>query len=77
MKLEKYLSNVHNWLLANKLIRNVNKTEYTIIASRQKLSQIINEPGLSIGSESVSRFSSTETLGVIVDESFTWRDQSD
>ena len=68
MKLEKDLSNVHNWLLANKLTLNVKKTEYMIIGSRQKLSQIINEPVLSIGSESVSRVSSTKTLGVIVDE---------
>ena len=48
-----------------------------ITGTRQKLSQIINEPVLSIGSESVSRVSSTKTLGVIVDERITWRDQID
>ena len=65
MKLEKDLSNVHNWLLGNKLTLNVKKTEYMIIGSRQKLFQIINEPVLSIGSESISSVSSTKTLGVI------------
>ena len=31
------LENSHKWLLANKLTLNVNKTEYMIIGSRQKL----------------------------------------
>ena len=57
--------------------RRGRKTEYMIIGSRQKFSQIINEPVLSIGSESVSRVSSTKTLGVIVDERFTLRIQID
>ena len=53
----------------------MNKTEYIIIGSRQKLSQLINETVLTIGSENISRVSSTKTLGVIVDERITWRDQ--
>ena len=48
-----------------------------IIGSRQKLSQVINELVLTIGSESLSRVSSTKTLGVVVDERITWRDQVD
>ena len=46
-----------------------------IIGSRQKLSQVVNEPVLTIDSESISRVSSTKTLGVIVDERITWREQ--
>ena len=47
-----------------------------IIGSRQKLSQVVNESVLTIDSESISRVSSTKTLGVIVDERITWRDQT-
>ena len=75
MKLDQDLCNVRHWLLANKWAFNVNKTEYIIIGSRQKLSQLINETVLTIGSENISRVSSTKTLGVIVDERITWRDQ--
>ena len=48
-----------------------------IIGSRQKLSQVVNESVLTIDSESISRVSSTKTVGVIVDERITWRDQID
>ena len=33
------LSNVYEWLSANKLTLNMTKTEFMLIASRQKLSQ--------------------------------------
>ena len=36
-----------------------------LIGSRQRLSQIISDPILSIGSESIKRVSSTKTLGVM------------
>ena len=39
-----------------------------IIGSRQKLSQVVNEPVLTIDSESISRVSCTKTLGVIADD---------
>ena len=76
-KLEKDLKNVHHWLLANKLILKVSKTEYMLIGSKQKLSQVTIDPALSIDSDSINRFSSTKTLGVIVDECITWRDHID
>ena len=71
------LNNVHWWLLTNKLIFNVKKTEYMLIGSRQRLSQIDTEPILSIASKSIKRVSSTKTLGVIVDECITWKDHID
>ena len=40
-KLNTELNNVHHWLLANELSLNISKTEYMIIGSRQRLSQII------------------------------------
>ena len=75
-KLESDLNNVHNWLLVNKLTLNVKKTEYMLIGSRQKLSQVKIDPDLHIGSESIGRVSSTKTLGVLVDENITWRNRN-
>ena len=76
-KLESDLNNVHNWLLTNKLTLNVRKTEYMLIGSRQKLSQVKIDPDLHIGSEGIGRVSSTKTLGVLVDENITWRNHID
>ena len=76
-KLKSDLNNVHNWLLTNKLTLNVRKTEYMLIGSRQKLSQVKIDPDLHIGSEGIGRVSSTKTLGVLVDENITWRNHID
>ena len=65
------------WLLANKLTLNAKKPEFMLIGSRQRLSQIISHPILSIGSESIKRVSSTKTLGVMLDECITWKDHID
>ena len=45
-----------------------------LTGSRQRLSQIISDPILSIGSESIKHVSSTTTLGIMVDECITWKD---
>ena len=42
------LSNVYEWLSANKLTLNMTKTEFMLIASRQKLSQFTESPSLTI-----------------------------
>ena len=65
------------WLLANKLTLNEKNPEFMLIGSRQRLSQIISDPILLIGSESIKRVSSTKTLGVMVDECITWKDHID
>ena len=65
-KLETDLTNVHNWLLINKLTLNVQKTEYMLIGSRQKLSQVKSDLNLHIGSEGISRVSTTKTLSVLM-----------
>ena len=75
--LEIELNKVHTWLLANKLTLNVDKTEYMLIGSRQRLSQVISDPILSMGSEGIKRTLSTKTLGVVVDECLTWKDHID
>ena len=43
-KLNDKLNNIHNWLLANKLTVNVDKSEYMLIGSRQRLAGIDSDP---------------------------------
>ena len=42
------LSNIHKWLLCNKLTLNTTKTEFMLIGSRQKLSRLSEFLELSI-----------------------------
>ena len=58
------LSNVYEWLSANKLTLNMTKTEFILIASRQKLSQFTESPSLTINNQ----VTSAKSLGVYVDQ---------
>ena len=58
------LSNVYKWLSANKLTLNMTKTEFMLIASRQKLSQFTKSPSLTINENATS----AKSLGVCVDQ---------
>ena len=62
------LENVHQWLLANKLTLNKDKTEYMIIGSRQRISNIVTDPKIELGESVIKRVHKTKTLGVIIDE---------
>ena len=43
------LNNIHQWLVANKLTFNVDKTEYMIIGTRQKLNHLSHDMEVRIG----------------------------
>ena len=62
------LENIHKWLLANKLTLNVNKTEYMIIGSRQKLQNTLmnSNINIAIGGNEVKQVLTTKSLGVII-----------
>ena len=49
------LENVHQWLLANKLTLNKQKTEYMIISSRQRISNKIGDPKIELGESEIKR----------------------
>ena len=59
-KLNNELSNVYNWLSANKLTVNVDKSEYMLIGSRQRLAGIDSEPIINIGGKNLRRVSKTK-----------------
>ena len=50
---------MHNWLLDNKLTVNVDKSEYMLIGSRQRLAGIDVEPIINIGGKNLRRVSKT------------------
>ena len=76
-KLNTDFENVHKWLISNKLTLNVEKTEYMIIGSRNRLNQIHSNPEIVIGEQTIERVARKEFLGVIVDEKLNWQEQVD
>ena len=76
-KLNNDLEKVHAWLTANKLTLNSNKSEYMIIASRQKLNSIdATTTNISIAGQQITRVKSTESLGIIIDEQLKWHEHN-
>ena len=69
------LENVHQWLLANKLTLNKDKTEYMIIGSRQRISNLVTDPKIELGESVIKRVHKSKTLGVIIDEHLLWNHQ--
>ena len=66
------LSKVYTWLSANKLTLNLTKTEFMLIASRQKLSNISERPSLTINDMAVEQVASAKSLGVYIDQTLNW-----
>ena len=79
LKLNSELNNVHKWLITNRLTLNVEKTEYMLVGSRQKLANLSNlsEIKVSIDNNEVERVSNTKTLGIIIDENLKWKEHID
>ena len=69
------LENIHQWLLANKLTLNKDKTEYMIIGSRQRISNLVTDPKIELGESVIKRVHKSKTLGVIIDEHLLWNHQ--
>ena len=68
------MARIHDWLLANKLHLNVAKTEFMLVGTRQRLSNLDAIPALKIGEKDIKRVSNSKTLGVVVDENLSWDD---
>ena len=63
--LSRDLSNIHKWLLCNKLTLNTTKTEFMLIGSRQKLSTLSESLELSIGNVPIKQVSTTKSLRIL------------
>ena len=71
-KLNNDLFSVRKWLLANKLSLNVAKTEYMLIGSHFRLSNLGKPHSIVIGDKKITRVKHTAYLGVHLDESLKW-----
>ncbi len=69
------LEHIHQWLLANKLTLNKDKTEYMIIGLRQRLSNIETDPTIELGESKIKRVKHSKTLGIIIDDQLLWKKQ--
>ena len=66
------LNRVYTYLSANKLTLKLTKTEFMLIASRQKLSTFPEITSFSINDYPVKQVSSTKSLGVHIDQNMNW-----
>ena len=71
------LNSLHSWLQINRLSLNVVKSEYMLIASRQRLANLTREPIVKIGNYNLKRVKSIKTLGLLIDENLRWTDHVD
>jgi len=72
----KEIKHVCEWFQANKLSLNLKKTKYLIFhPPRKKIP--INLPSLTINNVRIDREKSTKFLGVIIDETLSWKNQID
>ena len=76
-RLNSDLNKILKWLLANILALNVSKTEYMIVVSRQRISQIVNDPKVTVGGKDLKRVRSAKSLDVITDDKLKWEEQID
>jgi len=67
------LDNLHQWLNANRLSLNVTKTEFMIMASRQKLTAH-GDPNIEIkiNNQKIKKVEQTKTLGITIDKNLNW-----
>lgn len=64
------LKNIYNWLLANKLSINLDKTHFIIFAGKKHIPDNID---IKIGNTSIERVFSTKFLGILIDSQITWK----
>ena len=75
LRLNSDLKIVHTWLQANKLILNVKKTKYLIIASNHRLNQLEHDFDIQVQDQSLLTLNSYRYLGIDVDETVSWQTQ--
>ena len=64
------LNNVSNWIVANSLSLNVNKTVYILFSGRKPVE---NVPSLILFNSDILRKKDTRFLGLIIDEKLSWK----
>ena len=73
-KINTDLTQVRDWLLANKLSLNVTKTEFIFLTTDFKLSNLGKYFSIKIGNNRVKRVKTTKYLGIHLDENLKWNE---
>ena len=71
------MTNIKNWLLANKLSLNVTKTEYMVFGTDFRLSNLEKVIPITIGDKQIKRVNNIKYLGVYLDENLKWANHID
>ena len=66
------IKNVKTWLDANKLPLNETKTEYMLIGSTKRLTQIKNDPIIKINDHIIKRVYNKKVLGLQIHHNLQW-----
>ena len=66
------LTKTTEWLTANNLTLNKSKTEFMLIASRQRLNTSNRLPSFTVDNNSIKQVEFTKSLGVYIDQNLTW-----
>lgn len=67
------LNSIHNWLCANKLVLNIDKSNIVIFHPPQK--KLRYNIDINVDGKSISKASSTKYLGVFIDSHLQWKEQ--
>ena len=66
------LSNVDEWLKANRLTLNTKKTKYVVFGTKTKLEHVLPDLNITIGRDKIERVSHMKYLGMVLDEGLTF-----
>ena len=72
---EKCVDDVREWLVPNHLKGNDDKTEFLIVASKQRMSKLQPLPSIRIGSASIIASTQVRNLGAQFDKNLCMSDQ--
>ena len=65
------------YFVSNRLTLNATKTEFMLIGSRQRLSNLSDTLELSIDNVPIEQVPSVKSLGIYIDENLTWHSHTD
>ena len=72
------LENIDNWMIANELSVNTNKTNYILFQTpKYRLTKTVKNFQLKLRNNAIERVSSTRFLGVLIDENLSWKNHVD
>ena len=71
--INKELMLIYDWLLANKLSLNINKTKYMIFRYPQKQARSIPKLSIYINGNELNRVQNFDFLGITLNETLSWK----